>query len=165
MAIDSSNNGIVKVGNKSIARYSNALIRRALEEIEFKTPELIHSININEKETDLSAGDWYKKGLDSLKKKDYDHSMMCYRKSIDLNTNYTEAYTGISYLYEINGNYDEAIKFYRKAILTKPQDWFPYFGMGYAYERQGNFDKAKKVYEALLPSYPKSVSILLSLAY
>jgi len=147
---ETSNIGIVKVGTNTITRYSNALIRRALEEIDYTTPESIHSININEKETDLSAGDWYKKGLDALKKKDYDHSMICYRKAIDLNTNYTEAYTGISYLYEINGNYDEAIKFYRKAILTKPQDWFPYFGMGYAYERQGNYDKAIELYEKVL---------------
>ena len=36
MAEDSSNNGIVKVGNNSIVRYSNALIRRAIEELSHK---------------------------------------------------------------------------------------------------------------------------------
>lgn len=36
MAEDSSNNGIVRVGNNSIARYSNTLIRRAIDELSYK---------------------------------------------------------------------------------------------------------------------------------
>jgi DNA-binding NarL/FixJ family response regulator len=41
MAKDSSNNGIVKVGNYAIVRYSNALVKRALEELQTRSQSVV----------------------------------------------------------------------------------------------------------------------------
>jgi Flp pilus assembly protein TadD len=60
---------------------------------------------------------------------------------------------------------DEAILELEIALSIEPNDYLAGVTLARVYVHQGNFDKAKKVYEALLPSYPKSDSILLSLAY
>lgn len=44
MQDDPSKNAIVRIGSTDITRYSNAIVRRAIEEITAKTPELINSI-------------------------------------------------------------------------------------------------------------------------
>ena len=150
MVDDSLNASIIKIGNNNIVRYSNSLVRRALEEIEAKNSVPIHSIIINERENDLSASDWYQKGKNAAMKEDDDNAIHYYQKAIDLDSRYTEAYISIGTPYERKGNYDEAIKCYQKAILLNPQDWFPYFSMGYAYERQGNYDQAIESYEKVL---------------
>jgi DNA-binding NtrC family response regulator len=53
MAEDSSNNGIVKIGNNAIMRYSNALVRRAIQDLSSETKIYINPILIVEDEETL----------------------------------------------------------------------------------------------------------------
>lgn len=46
MAEEISNNKLVKVGNNSIGRYSNALVRRAIDEITFKSLQTISLVSL-----------------------------------------------------------------------------------------------------------------------
>lgn len=135
---------IVKVSQNSVERYSNDLIRRALNEIKL----LEQSISNNKNK--FSPIEWYEKGLIAAKNEEDEIAIYCYKKAIELNPRYTEAYSSIGTPYERQGKYEEAIICYRKAIDLNPKDWYPYFMMGYDYEKLCNYDMAIELYKKFL---------------
>jgi Flp pilus assembly protein TadD len=60
---------------------------------------------------------------------------------------------------------DEAVLELETALSLEPNDYLAGVTLARVHVNQGHLDKAKMLYQALLLSYPKSDSILLSLAY
>jgi len=65
--------------------------------------------------------------------KDYDKAIESYKKVIELNPKYADAYNNMGLAYGSKKDYDKAIESYKKAIELNPKDAEIYNSMGIAY--------------------------------
>jgi tetratricopeptide (TPR) repeat protein len=70
--------------------------------------------------------EWFKKGYKALAAKKYDEAIGCYKKAIEINPDYAEAYLNLGITYGEKGMTDEEISEYKKAIniyCSSCEDW------------------------------------------
>ena len=87
---------------------------------------------------------------------DYDKAIECYKKAIELNPDYADAYGGIGTTYCKKDCYDKAIECYKIAIELESDfaDANTYNNMGIAYRKKGYRDKAIEYYEKAIELNP-----------
>ena len=86
--------------------------------------------------------------------KDFEESIKLYKKAIELNPKYTDAYNGWGYsLYE-QKKFNEASAIYRKALTIDPNNKYSFHYMGMNYEAQDKMDSADMMYKKTIKSDP-----------
>ena len=121
-------------------------------EIERLKTELTQTQNVNEKlkiqnkynqsSSQLSAEDWFQKGVNAAEMGEYDNVILYNQKAIEINPDCAEAYVNMGNAYNEIDNYDKAIECYNNAIEIDPDYKIPFNNLGSAYNKKGNYDKA-----------------------
>jgi tetratricopeptide (TPR) repeat protein len=89
-------------------------------------------------------------------KKEYDKAIVSYKKAIEINPKYDDAYNNMGYSYEKKGEYDKAIASYKKAIEINPENDKAYYNMGVAYYWLKEFNKTIECYSKALEINPNN---------
>lgn len=105
----------------------------------------------------LSGNDYLKKGL-------YPLAIEAYKKAIELNPYYKEAYHGLGKAYYGQELYKEAEASLNKAIELDTNYWQAYNDLALLYEHQGHLDKARENYEKALKISPQIAELHFNLA-
>lgn len=104
---------------------------------------------------DLSAADWFDKGLSFQKSNNYKNAIAAYTNAIELKPQYVQAYNNRG-LAEIDlGNYQQAIDDYNKAIELNPKEANAFNNRGNAYKDLGNNQQAINDYNKTLELSPE----------
>ncbi len=77
-----------------------------------------------------------------------------YRKVIDLNPAYIEAYNNLGILHQEMGNFDGALKFYQKAVEIEPRYEKGWNNLGILWALKGDLQKAKDCFQKILSINP-----------
>jgi len=145
------------------AREEIERLKRKLELVKNEN-EQITLQNAYKKNVDqLDATDWFNKGYNAGLLKEYDKAKSFYLRAIELNPDYSDAYSNLGNVYYDQENYAGAIKYYNKAIEINPDFSKAYYNLGIVYRNQGNYSDAIKCYKKAIelnPSYSAAYSNL-----
>jgi len=91
---------------------------------------------------------WYERG-------DYDKAIKYYKRAVELNPDFVEAYNNLGVSYAKQGNYSQAIECYKKAAKKDLNYATPFSNIGVAFYRLGYLEKAVKYFEKAIAADPK----------
>ena len=136
--------------------------KNALEEIERlkKEMEVLKKSTKKQEEyakavKELSATDWFDKGVNFHESGNYKEALNAYNKMIELDPQYAGAYVTRGLAYHNLGNRQQAINDYNKAIQLNPQDDAAYKYRGLSYAMLGNHQQAINDYSKAIELGPK----------
>lgn len=86
----------------------------------------------------------FKQGAEAMKRKDFDHAIICFSEAIRLNRNIPEAYYNRGVAYGTKGDLDKALPDFVEAIHLAPKFAEAYYWRGTVYESKGEKDKAEE---------------------
>lgn len=95
-----------------------------------------------------------------FEREDYDSSLGHYRKAIEIDPGFPEAYFGMGLLFYTLGDDDNAARYYEMALDRDPVDPDIRNNLGLIYYRRGELDKARReIQEALRlqPTFPDAL--------
>lgn len=93
----------------------------------------------------------YNEGVSLYKLGEYDRSMTAFRKAIELDPNYIDAYYNLGTILEYLQQYDQALTIFKQIIVRKPDDYESVYKAASLSMRLGQADKAKS-YLSIIPS-------------
>ena len=93
----------------------------------------------------------YNKGIDFYKIGQYDRSMDAFRKAINLDPEYIDAYYNLGSILEYLEQYEAALTVFKQIIVRKPTDYDAVYKAAMLSNKLGYTDKAKS-YLALIPA-------------
>jgi tetratricopeptide (TPR) repeat protein len=103
-----------------------------------------------------SAGDWFNAGFYFSKiNKDFDASITCYDKAIELNPRYGYAWNNKGYSLNNLGRYDDAMKHLDKAVEIDPQLAYAWNNKGISLNNLSRYDEAITCYDKAIEIDPK----------
>ena len=86
----------------------------------------------------------------------YEESIKLYKKAIEINPKFTDAYNGLAYsLFELK-KYDEAEKIYTQALEIDPDNAYTYNYWAYLKEEKGNTEEALAMYKKAVMLNPNN---------
>lgn len=97
----------------------------------------------------------YNKGIDFYKAGQYDLSMEAFRKAIDINPEYIDAYYNLGSILEYLGQDEAALTVFKQIVVRKPTDYDAVYKAAELSKKLGQPDKAKS-FLALIPSSAKA---------
>lgn len=93
----------------------------------------------------------YNKGIDFYKIGQYDRSMEAFRKAIDLDPEYIDAYYNLGSILEYLGQDEAALTVFKQIVVRKPTDYDAVYKAAALSKKLGQIDKAKS-FLAIIPS-------------
>ncbi len=96
----------------------------------------------------------YNLGIDFYKVGQYDKAMSCFRKAIEIDPNYIDAYYNLGSILEFLKQYDAALIVFKQIMVRKPDDYESVYKAAALSAKLGQPEKAKS-YLALIPSGTK----------
>jgi len=105
-----------------------------------------------------TAEEWKELGNIELDSANYNKAIEYYQKSIEVDSNYFNAYYNLGLAFMQLSDFDSAIKYCRKAITKNDTIADTYFLLGSVYAEKQDFDNAIKMYKdgiLLKPNSPK----------
>ena len=87
-------------------------------------------------------------------KDEVDKALESYKRAIEINTNFADAYLGLGVTYLLNEQVDEAIHYIKKAIEINPMHMPAHLNLGFIYEYNGQIDEAIASYEKTIEINP-----------
>ena len=93
----------------------------------------------------------YNRGMDLYKLGQYDKSIDAFRKAIDLNPAYIDAYYNLGSILEYLGQKEDALTVFKQIIIRKPTDYEAVYKAAYLSKEIGRNDKAKE-FLSLIPT-------------
>ncbi len=93
----------------------------------------------------------YNRGIDFFNAKQYDSSMAAFRRAIELDPNYIDAYYNLGTVLEYLHQDDAALSVFKQIIVRKPDDYEAVYKAAKLSKKTGNIDNAKS-YLSLIPS-------------
>lgn len=93
----------------------------------------------------------YNRGYDFYKIGQYDRSMAAFRRAIEIDPNYIDAYYNLGSILEYLHQDDAALAVFKQIIVRKPDDYESIYKAGNLSVKLGQYDKAKS-YLALIPT-------------
>jgi tetratricopeptide (TPR) repeat protein len=100
--------------------------------------------------TEESPDYFYSLGMLSKNKKEYDKAIDYFKKCIDIDNSYVDAYVDLGDAYYEKGLYDEELQILRKVILLDPNNSDAYYSLAMAYEDKGLYESAISAYRKVL---------------
>ena len=97
---------------------------------------------------------YYNQGVDHYKVGLYDKSMAAFRKSIELDPNYTDAYFNLGSILEYLHQYDAALSTFKQIIVRNPNDYEATYKAAYLSSKLGQTDNAKSYLSIIPPNAP-----------
>lgn len=95
------------------------------------------------------AREYYSKGFDFSKKEDFKNAVKWYKKSIEADSKFVEAYDNMGAAYRRLGDLENAKKCYFKSIELYPQGNMAHQNLGVVYGIEKKYDKALEQYEIM----------------
>jgi len=96
----------------------------------------------------------YNQGVDYYKAGQYDRSMMSFRRAIELDPNYIDAYYNLGSILEYLRKDDEALSIFKQIIVRKPDDYESVFKAASLSSKLGQNENAKKYLSLITPESP-----------
>ncbi len=93
----------------------------------------------------------YNKGMDFYKIGQYDKSIDAFRRAIDLNPEYIDAYYNLGSILEYLGQTEDALVVFKQIVVRKPTDYEAVYKAALLSKKLGREDKAKE-YLSLIPT-------------
>jgi len=138
-------------------------LRKELASAKSEYDKLAKQKEYNTASNILSASDWFLKGYNASKMKDWDNAILCFQKAIELNPCTDGAYSNLGVANYNKGNFDKAIQLYEKVIELNPKFPEVYYNLGVVYKIKGNIDIAIQFYEKAIELNPKLAEAHLNL--
>ena len=143
---------------------SNRKTNEAFDVIEKLKLQLAETIDENEKlriqaeyqqsSIDLSAEDWFQKGLIAHEMQEYDKAIFFNKKVIEIDPEFQEAYMNIAVAFFRVDNIEKSIEYGKKAIEVNPEYVAAFNNLGILYAAIGNFDKAIECFKKAIEINP-----------
>ena len=93
-------------------------------------------------------------GLRFQKQRKYRLAIDQYRRAIDIQPNFAQAYNNLGGVYFLSGSYPEAVEEYKKAIELKPDYAEAYYNLAMVYEATGEINRAIDSYKMVIGVRP-----------
>lgn len=93
----------------------------------------------------------YNQGLDHYKLGQYDKALVSFRKAIDLDPDYVDAYYNLGSILEYLQQYDAALVVFKQIIVRKPEDYDAVYKAAWLSTQLGDYAKAK-TYLGIIPA-------------
>ncbi len=93
----------------------------------------------------------YNKGIDYYKLGQYEESAACFKKAVELDPNYIDAYYNLGSILEHLKQDEAALAVFKQIILRKPDDYESVYKAAALSKKVGEVDKAK-MYLTLIPT-------------
>ena len=84
-----------------------------------------------------TAEEYFNKGQNALSTGNYDEAIKCYKKTIELDPNFTNVYFFLGNAYFDKGMQEDAIREYKKAITVNPGNGMAHLYLGAVYLEKG----------------------------
>ncbi len=107
---------------------------------------------------------WDLLGLLYLQVKEFEKSLNCIKKAIDISPNHYYV-QNLGKLYFEMGNYDGSISIYEILTKTHPDEYENWFRLAMSYKNNSDYENAKKAYYKAIEINPKSHESYYNLAY
>ena len=91
----------------------------------------------------------FEEGLELQEAGNYKEASKKYKKAVQADATYAEAWSNLGYTYRKQGNFKKAVKAYKKAIKLSPNLAEAHEYLGEAYAEMGKFDLAERELEIL----------------
>lgn len=101
-----------------------------------------------------TAAENYNNGYRAFHSGDYNKAIKFYRKAIQLDPKYTDAYDNCGIAYRRLGNLDSAAFFYKESIKINPKATIAHGNLAIVYSEQGKLQEAIKEYEEISKNNP-----------
>ncbi|MBO6087273.1 tetratricopeptide repeat protein [bacterium] len=105
----------------------------------------------------------YNQGIDYYKSGQYDRSMAAFRRAIELDANYVDAYYNLGSILEYLKQYEAALDIFKQIIVRKPDDYEALYKAANISYKLGNKESAQK-YLSLIPPNSEAFSSAQNLA-
>ncbi len=93
-----------------------------------------------------------------------DKAIKAYKKCIQLDPAYTDAYVNLGLIHLKREQYDKALQYFARVTQLEPDNIEAYINLGYAYEKMDRFGSAKQMYEHSLKINPRHMEAFINLA-
>ena len=112
-----------------------------------------------------TSREWFVKGCryDTLEP-DSDQAIEAYKKSINFDNKFTDAYVNLGFIYLKRKKYDDALKCFEKVVELEPNNPETCNNLGYVYERMERIGSAKQMYNHALEIDPGNAESMLNIA-
>jgi len=117
---------------------------------------------ITQKEEDKTV--WMKIGKLSEENENTDDAVTAYKKAIELDANYSEAYAALGSLLFNESEYEEAIPYLERATKDFPESDEFQNKLAKCYKQTGKLEDAIKQYQSLIAADPKNIKAYMNLA-
>ena len=131
-------------GAKKKADVALREIEKLRKEVELVKKDKTQIARYDQAIQDLSATEWYRKGLTAMRTGNYNEAISAYTKAVRLDPQYVLAYIDRSFAYSKLGNFQQVFENANKAIELDPRNARAYVNRGDAYSRVGNNQQAFK---------------------
>jgi anaphase-promoting complex subunit 3 len=88
--------------------------------------------------------------------KDHETALVFFKRSLQLNADFTYTHTLAGYEYIANEDFDRAAKSFRQALRTDERHYNAWYGLGVLYHRQEKFDLAEYHFARAVQIHPNS---------
>ncbi len=99
---------------------------------------------------EIEAAKEHAKGTEQMLAKKYKEAIVFFRRAIDLNPDFAEAYYNLGVSYEELGKHDDSIETLNKAIQLAPQNANAHYALGYAYCQLKRYKESIDAFERSL---------------
>ncbi len=87
-----------------------------------------------------------------------DEAIACFRRAIELEPNFADAYNKLGYLHKQRGQVDQAIAYYEKAIEVDPNYFYAHMNLGDTLAGIGRIDESITCFRTAIKLDPKFVA-------
>lgn len=109
----------------------------------------------------MSAEDYYNRGVDHAAKNEFALAIADYNKAIELDPNYSNAYLNRGVAYGSMNEIDSAFLDFNKVIELSPDDPFGYYNRAFAYQNIGEYEQAILDYSKAIELDPNNAEEVL----
>jgi tetratricopeptide (TPR) repeat protein len=117
-------------------------IEKLRKEVELVKKDKTQIARYDQAIQDLSATEWYRKGLTAMRTGNYNEAISAYTKAVRLDPQYVLAYIDRSFAYSRLGNFQQVFENANKAIELDPRNARAYVNRGFAHSKLGHYQQA-----------------------
>ena len=116
-------------------------VERLRKELELAKKDETKIARYDQAINELSAVDWFRKGLSMSREGNYKEAVAANTKAIHLNPKYALAYVNRAFAHSKIGNYRQVLEDSNRAIELDPHNALGYVNRAFAYSTMGNYQR------------------------